>query len=130
MDKIKILVVKPGKRPVIMEIDHTLQNLQVIVGGYITATYPWDDPVALVCDDEAFLKPNELNRMITPDLIIAGTFFICGLTEDDFGSLSDELLGKYKRMFAEPETFIRIENKLICMTGSAWGDKIKAVITL
>lgn len=30
---------------------------------------------------------------------VAGTFLIAGLTEDDFGSLSDEMIEKYTRMF-------------------------------
>jgi len=31
--------------------------------------------------------------------IIAGTFFIAGLTEDDFGFLSPELIQKYGEVF-------------------------------
>lgn len=30
---------------------------------------------------------------------VVGTFLIVGLTEDDFGSLSDEMIEKYTRMF-------------------------------
>lgn len=44
----KVLIVEPGKRPIKADIDHTLHNLQQVVGGYIQAIYPWDDPVALV----------------------------------------------------------------------------------
>ena len=38
--------------------------------------------------------------------IIAGNFLIVGLTEEDFGSLSDELIGKYKALFNVEGTFL------------------------
>ena len=73
----KVLIVEPGKRPIKADIDHTLHNLQQVVGGYIQAIYPWDDPVALVCDEEGLLKQREFNRYIDPEVVIFGTFFIC-----------------------------------------------------
>ena len=35
--------------------------------------------------------------------IIAGPFFVCGLTVDDFRGLTDEEVVKYMDKFAEPE---------------------------
>ena len=35
----KILVCEPGKHPYVKEIEHTLENLQKEVGGYIQALY-------------------------------------------------------------------------------------------
>ena len=35
----KILVCEAGKHPVVKEIEHTLKNLQSVVGGYIQALY-------------------------------------------------------------------------------------------
>ena len=43
-----ILVVEPGKHPYPRQIPDTLQAMQEIVGGDIDATYPYEDPVALV----------------------------------------------------------------------------------
>lgn len=37
------------------EIDPGLHSLQAEVGGDIGATYPYSDPVALVCNDEGKL---------------------------------------------------------------------------
>lgn len=74
----KILIFEPHRHPRREDIPHTLENLQGIVGGYIPALYPWEDPVAVVCDDEGLLKGYELNRYIAPGVLIAGTFFICG----------------------------------------------------
>ena len=33
----KVLIVEPGKRPIKADIDHTLHNLQQVIGGYIQA---------------------------------------------------------------------------------------------
>lgn len=94
------------KRPIKADIDHTLHNLQQVVGGYIQAIYPWDDPVALVCDEEGLLKQREFNRYIDPEVVIFGTFFICGLGEEDFADLPNDLMDKYEAMFRKPEILI------------------------
>ena len=46
----KILVVEPMKTPTVQEIDGSLRSMQELVGGTIQAVYPFDDPVALVCN--------------------------------------------------------------------------------
>lgn len=102
----KVLIVEPGKRPIKADIDHTLHNLQQVVGGYIQAIYPWDDPVALVCDEEGLLKQRDFNRYVAPEVAIFGTFFICGLGEEDFADLPDDLMDKYEAMFRKPEILI------------------------
>lgn len=102
----KILIVEPGRHPRKADIPHTLSNLQAVVGGYIQAIYPWDDPVALVCDEEGLLKQREFNRYIDPEVVIFGTFFICGLGEEDFADLPDDLMDKYEAMFRAPELLI------------------------
>ena len=102
----KVLIVEPGKRPIKANIPHTLQSLQQTVGGTIQAIYPWDDPVALVCDDEGLLKQREFNRYVAPEVVIFGTFFICGLGEEDFADLPDDLMDKYEAMFRKPEILI------------------------
>ena len=51
----KVLVVRPMEMPEVQEIDHTLSAMQELVGGTIQAVYPFDDPVALVCNDEGKL---------------------------------------------------------------------------
>ena len=66
----KILIVEPGRHPKKKEIPHTLRDMQETVGGYIQAIYPWDDPVALVCDEEALFKDSEWNRYICEGVAI------------------------------------------------------------
>ena len=46
----QVLVVRPMELPAVQEIDHTLSAMQELVGGTIQAVYPFDDPVALVCN--------------------------------------------------------------------------------
>ena len=103
----KVLIVEPGKRPIKADIPHTLQSLQQTVGGKIQAIYPWDDPVALVCDDEGLLKQREFNRYVAPEVVIFGTFFICGLGDEDFADLPDVMIAKYAQLLHDPEILIR-----------------------
>lgn len=103
----KILIVEPGRHPRKADILHTLSNLQAVVGGYIQAVYPWDDPVALVCDEEGLLKQLDFNRLVAPEVPIFGTFFLCGLGEEDFTDLPDDLMEKYSNMLYDPQYLIR-----------------------
>ena len=104
--KITVLVVKPRRKPYVMEIEDSLENLQNMVGGYIQALFPYDDPVALICHEEGKLIGLPWNRPLRDDEgmiydIIAGTFLVTGLTEDNFGSLPQELIEKYSEIFRE-----------------------------
>lgn len=58
----KVLRIKPMCRPEVIDIDGSLESLQKEVGGLIQATYPWDDKVALICNDEGKLMGLEFNR--------------------------------------------------------------------
>lgn len=108
-----VLIVEPEKEPRLAKISGSLESLQKIVGGIIEAVYSYDDPIALLCHDEGKLIGLPLNRRINNFDIIAGTFLICGLGEEDFCSLTPELAEKYKHKFAEPEMFMRVGNKIV-----------------
>lgn len=110
-----VLIVEPGKVPREAEVGDGLKVMQDIVGGYIEATYPYDDPIALVCNEEGKLTGLPLNRKIEDYDIIAGTFFICGLREDNFVSLLPDLMKKYKDKFAQPEQFMRLGRNIIAV---------------
>ena len=99
----KILFVEPGKEAQPAEIQGDLKEMQAIVGGQIQALYPWEDPVALICNDEGKLLRLPLNRMLEDYDVIAGNFFICGIEGDAFVSLSDPLMIKYQKKFRYPE---------------------------
>ena len=55
-EKLTVLVVEPMKEPYVKEIDPGLRALQAEVGGDIAASYPFDDPVGLVLNDEGNLR--------------------------------------------------------------------------
>ena len=113
----KILVIEPGKHPYEKDIEHTLENLQGIVGGHIEAVYPFEDEVALVCHEEALFDPaQQWNRIINPHMVIKGTFFLCGLGTEDFTDLPDDLLEKYKKHFWNITHFIPTPNGLLPIT--------------
>jgi len=114
---IKAIVVEPGREPAVHSIENNLESLQGLVGGYIQAVYPYDDPVAIICNEEAKLEGLPLNRALRDEDgdvydIVAGTFLIVGLTEDDFGSLTDELMEKYYKLFEIPQTFVMFNGEI------------------
>ena len=78
----KILLIEPGKTARAAELENNLSAMQKTVGGPIQALYPWEDPVALVCNDEGKNEGLQLNRMLEDYDIVAGTFFLCGMLED------------------------------------------------
>ena len=91
------LVVEPERRPEVREIDGSLKSMQEIVGGLIQLVYPFDEPVALVCNDEGKLVNLPANRGLRDKDgqiydIVCGTFFLCGAPADSdhFASLTPE----------------------------------------
>ena len=84
----KVLIVEPGKYPREADIEHTLEAEQAVVGGTIEAVYPWRDSACIVCNDNGIAENLPLNRMLGDYDIIHGTFFVCGLTRDDFTDLT------------------------------------------
>ena len=119
-EKINVLVVEPGEMPYAKEIDSDLSSLQKEVGGYIQAVYPFEDPVALICDEEAKLTGKELNRTLRDDEghiydVVAGTFLITGLGEEDFSSLSQDQIKKFTEHFKTPEMFIKMDGRLVVL---------------
>ena len=121
----RILIVEPRKRPRRADIPHTLRDMQQIVGGYIEIIYPFNDPVALVCDEEGKLKGYELNRAIVGKDIIAGTFFLAGVGEEDLTDLSDELAEKYEALFRSPQVFIRSPRGILALSDNGTQELIR-----
>lgn len=118
--KLDVLLVEPGQYARMTTIDAGLESLQKTVGGDIEAAYFFNDPVALVCQEEGKLNGSELNRAVRGADgeildIIAGKFFICGLGEEDFASLPEGLQKKYEDMFHQPETFLKMGRSIVAI---------------
>lgn len=105
--KIQVLLVRPGEAAERAVIDSSLASMQAIVGGYIDIAYPWQERVALVCNDEGLLEGLPLNRYI-PEMgqPIAGTFFVCSFSDGQLTGLTDEQLARFDRMLHNPQQFI------------------------
>ena len=115
-----VLVVEPMKEPYEKEIDPGLESLQHEVGGWIEALYPFDDEVAIICNEEGKLDGLPLNRALTDEDgaiydVVAGTFLVVGLSEDDFDGLSKDLMDKYKEHFLYPEKFIMAGGHMVAL---------------
>ena len=117
-DKLTVLVVEPMKEPYVKEIDPGLHALQAEVGGDIAASYPFDDPVGLVLNDEGKLIGLDLNRSLRDEHgeiydIVAGTFLVVGLESESFASLSPDMIQKYTEQFKRPELFASINGQIV-----------------
>lgn len=99
----RIVYVEPHRSPYISEIEHSLEAEQKAVGGLIEILGN-DDGTLIVTNEESKFHGMEGNRYLDDGhSIIAGPFFVCGATEDDFRGLTDEEVVKYMDRFKEPE---------------------------
>ena len=100
----KVLVVEPMKPCEAREIPDTLEAMQAIVGGGIEATYPFAEPVAVICNAEGKGLDLPYNRPLMdesglPYDIVCGTFFLARVEGEHFASLTEEQLQKYKVLY-------------------------------
>ena len=118
----QVLVVEPERRPEVREINDSLSAMQEIVGGLIQPIYLFDEPVALVCNDEGKLLDLPANRGLRNKDgqiydIVCGTFFLCGAPPDSdhFTSLTPEQIYQYRERFYTPEMFWGMDGRIICL---------------
>lgn len=116
---IRVVLLEPEKMARIVDIDASLEGMQKTVGGWIEAFYPFEEEVCIVCNEEGKINGMPLNRAVYAEGemvdIIAGPCFICDCSGEDFSSLSDEQLLKYKKQFQRPEHFTRTGDKIIAL---------------
>jgi len=85
--------------------------MQSAVDGRIEAIYPFEEEIAIVCNDEAKLRMLEPNRVLVNSKIekvvdiIQGDFFLCGLGEEDFADFPEELEEKYLHLMNQLSCF-------------------------
>lgn len=97
MNTIRVLIVEPDKEPYQKRIQHTLVDMQNVVGGLIEFV-ELEYNVDLICNEEGKIHNLPMNRVIQND-IIAGTFFIAGHHNGDTISLSRKQIKKYIEIF-------------------------------
>ncbi|MEH2941008.1 DUF3846 domain-containing protein [Lawsonibacter sp. JLR.KK007] len=107
-DVMNVLVVEPGMAPYEKEING-LEEMQAVVGGPISALYPFKETTVLVVNDEGINLGLEFNRSIEGGYGgVFGTFFVCGLNEDKFCSLTPEQMEHYKQKYLKAEVLIAL----------------------
>ena len=118
----QVVIVEPKKKPIVQDIDAGLESMQKIVGGPIEAVYPFDEPVALIANEEGRLLNLPLNRALRDDEgnvydIISGTFFVCAAPPDSdrFEGLTDQQVKTYTERFAMPEMFLDVGGDLFVL---------------
>ena len=116
------------KPPTEITIPDTLQALQEAVGGRIETVNPFDDAVVIIGSQGAKINDLQLNRGLYDqngelEDIIAGTFIVAGVGEEDFISLSPEQMVKYKDHFEKPEKFYSLAGTIIAQKVEPLKDK-------
>lgn len=117
VEQMTVLMVEPGYAPYEKTIPNTLEAKQELVGGLITAIYPYEEMVAIVANDEGILLNMEFNRSVEGGYGgVFGSFFVCGLTEDDFCSLPPDQMERFKKKFHKAEILLGMRgNDLITL---------------
>ena len=118
--EITVLACRPGQPAEVIKMPNELKSLQEFVGGYIQSVYPYKDPVALIVNDEGKLENLPLNRALQTDKgeiydVVAGPMLVVGLSEENFASLSDDMLRKYQEKFKQPEKFVQIGDRIMVL---------------
>jgi len=117
-EKIKVIIAEPGKLAYEAQIGSDLKSMQKLVGGFIEAIYLFEDPVALICNEDGKRKKLPLNRSVRGTIkplwdIIVGTFFFCGIDGENFCSLSPEHLKALKTICNQPGGLIKVGMKIL-----------------
>lgn len=112
-EKLTVVKVEPQKMPVVVTIGSSLDELQKAVGGNIEVVYPYEDYVGLLMNEDGKLLGMELNRALKDEYgqiydIIAGTFYVVGLGEDDFCSLTDQQIETYLSKYDQPYLYMQM----------------------
>ena len=99
-EKLRVVIVEPGRYAHEAEIDNTLEAMQTVVGGWIDSIGPWlDDNAYLIINDVGKLIPLEPNRALPEyEDVVFGTFFLCGDGGEDFCSLTDAQVKGFDRV--------------------------------
>ena len=63
-EKISVVLVEPGRYPKLIEIEDTLEAMQSLVEGDIEEYMPFEDEVAIICNEEGKMNGMPLNRAV------------------------------------------------------------------
>ena len=84
----RIVVKEPRKPASVRVIDGTLEEMQDIVGGYISQPIYIAPNIACICNEEGIIRDLPYNFSLPPHFIY-GTAFFCALDGEDMVGLDD-----------------------------------------
>ena len=84
-NKLRVVMVEPGKPAYETEIENTLEAEQKAVGGYIEVV-PLDNERLLICNEEGMLMELPYNCNIC-GVDFVGTIVIAGINGDEFSDI-------------------------------------------
>ena len=101
---LKVVYVEPHQPARLAEVEDTLAGLKRAVKGHFESVY-LDQDIVAICNEEGKINGMEGNRHYGANgkSILAGPFFVAGLGEEDFISLTDDQCQEWLARFAEPE---------------------------
>ena len=128
-ETINVLLVEPFQHPKMIEIANNLEAMQRAVDGYIEVTYPFEEPVGLIMNEQGKINGLPLNRALYDENgevydVIAGSFLVVGLSHDNFSSLTSDQLKYFEERFHQPETFVRMGKGIMAIPVSE--EKVKS----
>lgn len=85
---IKAIYGAPGKTPIFIEVENTLEALQQAVGGYIESVTV-EDNVCILCDEEGRLKGLQ-PTMVYKGIDFVGPVLFVGTKGEEFCSIPDD----------------------------------------
>lgn len=119
-----VVYLEPGKNAVKKTIGSDIESMQEVVGGgniaplYLNSIY--GDPVAIICNEGGKYNGMMPCRGVACDgkLIdyIFGPCFICGICDEEFASLDEQLLEQYFKMFYYAEQLAIRNEKLVVIS--------------
>jgi hypothetical protein len=116
-NKIRVIVARVGKHPVVEEIDSGLDGMQAVVGGYIECVSldgSYEDGVDLWLNEEGRINGMRLNRLIRDDRgndwdVHGDVFLARHDSEGDTIGLTDEDVAKWlQRLTDSPVSIMDI----------------------
>ncbi|MBT1162194.1 DUF3846 domain-containing protein [Bifidobacterium sp. SO1] len=116
-NNIRVIVVQPGRYPIIKTIENSLASFQREVNGYIEMIRiaPGID---IICNEEGKLDGGIPNRGLTVDGelvdVVCGTFLIVAKDTDAgvYRSFADGQANRWLQEFWQPEMFVKVEGHL------------------
>jgi len=120
---IHVVLVIPGREASQADIGTSLEEYQRAVDGQIEAFYPFEEQVAIICNEEGKINGMEPNRAVFDsegDIldIVFGPFFVCSCDTPEFSSLTDEQTNRYLEMFRYPERFLANNGSILVIKES------------